>query len=506
MSQYGHLVIRDPARGVRYGNRIRALVSGVCLLVGVGAGAAGIFDSNRGKESPGVVPAGSSAGVALVADPAANGPSGMALLQAMQASFRQVAAAALPVVVKIDTTVTPGSRGRFGLSPRSVPSPEFGQPGGTGSGVIVRRDGKRYYVLTNSHVIANTESIQVTLDDGRDFAAELVGRDLRQDIALLSFDGPAEIPVATLGDSSSLVVGDLVLAVGSPFGFQSTVTSGIVSALGRESGSFPRNIAEYIQTDAAINPGNSGGALVNLAGEVVGINTWIASRSGGNVGVGFALPINVAKSAIDQLIRSGEVRYGFLGVYVDSASDEMRAALDVTGIDGALVWSVMLDSPAARGDLRPGDWVTHVDGREVADSNELIRAVGALEPGRDSVFGLRRDGRPLEVAVRVALRDDDRRDRDVRDWPGAFPLHLTDRTRAQFNVPGNVRGLVVAGVRDSSAPGRAGLRRGDVVTHINGTAMRDAADFYRALGERRAGEYRFRIIRNGARETVSFTL
>ena len=185
-------------------------------------------------------------------------------------------------IASIVTTVSSGRMIRGGWQGRQ--SPQFEQPGGTGSGVLVRREDDRYYVLTNNHVIEDTNSILITLLNGEEFEGDLVGRDPRQDLALVSFEGPKDLLLARLGDSSALEVGDLVLAIGSPFGFQSTVTSGIISALGREtSGNFGVvNIAEYIQTDAAINPGNSGGALVNLRGEVVGINTWIASRGGGN--------------------------------------------------------------------------------------------------------------------------------------------------------------------------------------------------------------------------------
>ena len=347
------------------------------------------------------------------------------------------------------------------------------------------------------------------MDDGRDFDAQLVGRDPRQDIAVVSFRGPRGLQIARLGDSSQLVVGDLVLAVGSPFGFQSTVTSGIVSALGRETSrnlDGGVNIAQYIQTDAAINPGNSGGALVNLRGEVIGVNTWIASRGGGSVGVGFALPINAAKQGIRDLIESGAVRYGYLGVFVSSASNAMRKALGVTEVEGALAWSVIERSPAARGDLRPGDWVTHVDGVAVSNSAELIRAVGALQPGRESRFEVIRDGKPLQLRLRVALRDDSD-DRTPRNWPGIFPVHifseqLTDEMREQFGI-GNRRGVLVGQVHESGAAAAAGFRRRDFITHIDGDAIRDAADFYRALAKGDADEYRVSIVRNRQEMTIT---
>ena len=497
---------RSPAR---FAPRVIGVVAALLLASAGLAGAAGVFDNGNDSSAP-----------YFEAYPAADPPpaspppsttavgqiSGLALLQAVQDSFRQVAAAVMPVVVKIDTTMPAGSVRRFGRSPR--PQPEFGQPGGTGSGIVVSHSGPRYYVLTNNHVIADSESITVTLDDGRDFDAQLVGRDPRQDIAVLSFRGPRGLPVARLGDSGQLMVGDLVLAVGSPFGFQSTVTSGIVSALGREtSRALDRdNIAQYIQTDAAINPGNSGGALVNLRGEVIGVNTWIASRGGGSVGVGFALPINAAKRGVRDLIESGAVRYGYLGVFVSSASNAMRKALGVAEVDGALAWSVIERSPAARGDLRPGDWVTHVDGVAVGSSAELIRAVGALEPGRESRFEVIRDGKPLQLRLRVALRNDGD-DRTPRNWPGIFPVHifseqLTDEARAQFGL-GDRRGVLVGQVHESGAAAAAGFRRRDFITHIDGNAIRDAADFYRALAKGDADEYRVSIVRNRQEMTIT---
>ena len=364
----------------------------------------------------------------------------------------------------------------------------------------------RYFVLTNNHVIENRNNILVTLHDGTEFEAELVGTDPRQDIAVVAFSGPRGLPTARLGDSSRLVVGDLVLAVGSPFGLQSTVTTGIVSALGREtSGTAGINIAEYIQTDAAINPGNSGGALVNLDGEVIGVNTWIASRSGGNVGVGFALPINAAKRAISDFLETGRVRYGYLGVFVSSASSEIRESLGVADTDGALAWSIILDSPAALGDLRPGDWITHVNGQPVRDSGELVRAVGALEPGSESTFRLVRLGAPLTVTVRVALRDDSEA-WAVRDWPGIFPVPLTDRVRGEVEIADSQSGMLIAQVNDSSATSASGLRTGDIITHINGAAIKDADDFYRAIGAGESGEYRFRIVRDGKRSTIDVNL
>ena len=473
---------------------------GVLLSPGF-AVASGIFGDPDADDVAAVLPAQASAPAPVPA----NLPSGLDLLRELQASYRAVAATVMPVVVQIDTTRTV-SRRQFGFSPNQAQPRPFEQPGGTGSGIIVSVEDGRYFVLTNNHVIENRDSILVTLDNGNEFEAELVGTDPRQDIAVVAFRGPRGLPTARLGDSSQLVVGDLVLAVGSPFGLQSTVTAGIVSALGREtSGTAGINIAEYIQTDAAINPGNSGGALVNLNGEVIGVNTWIASRSGANMGVGFALPINAARRAIRDFLETGRVRYGYLGVFVSSASAETRESLGVADTEGALAWSIILDSPAALGDLRPGDWITRVNGQPVRDSGELVRAVGALEPGQESTFAVLRGGSPMQVTVRVALRDDAEA-WAVRDWPGIFPVPLTDRMRTEFNVADNQRGVLIGRVNESSATSVAGLRMGDVITHVNGTVIRDAADFYQAIGAGESGEYRFRIVRNGMRSTIDVNL
>ena len=502
------------ARMQRAGNT--AARGGVLVLLGLllGAGlafASGIFAEAESDDvvtiqpAPADQPARSQISSQASAPVASSLPSGLDLLRELQASYRAVAAEVMPVVVQINTTRTM-SRRQFSFSPNQTQPRPFEQPGGTGSGIIVSREDGRYFVLTNNHVIENRDNILVSLHNGGDFEADLVGTDPRQDIAVVAFDGPPGLPIARLGDSSRMVVGDLVLAVGSPFGLQSTVTAGIVSALGRETrGAGGINIAEYIQTDAAINPGNSGGALVNLEGEVVGVNTWIASSSGVNMGVGFALPINAAKRAIREFMETGTVRYGYLGVFVSSASPETRESLGVPDTDGALAWSIILDSPAALGDLRPGDWITAVNGEPVRDSGELVRAVGALEPGEESTFDLVRAGSPMQVTVRVALRDDSEA-WAVRDWPGIFPVPLTDRVRAQFNIAANQRGVLVARVNDSSAASVSGLRMGDVITHVNGTSVRDAADFYRTIGAGESGEYRFRIVRNGMRSTIDVNL
>ncbi len=277
-----------------------APLAALSVVIAACSGADGGRSAARDDASPTPLAFGSGDGsMRLVAD---QPPDVMNAALALQQVFRDVARTSVPTVVQIDTTQT---RNRFGRSSE--------QPGGTGSGVIYERNGNTYFVLTNAHVIQNTESISLTLHDGTEISegVRLIGSDSVRDIAVLRFNSREPLAVATLGDSDALQVGDQVLAVGSPFGFQSTVTSGIVSALGREQRLNPWD--DYIQTDASINPGNSGGSLVALDGSVVAINTWIASRTGISAGIGFALPINTALLIADQL-RGGGVRYGYLGV------------------------------------------------------------------------------------------------------------------------------------------------------------------------------------------------
>lgn len=410
--------------------------------------------------------------IMLIAD---QPPEVMNAALALQQVFRDVARSSVPTVVQIDTTRMVTSR-RSGRS--------FEQPGGTGSGVIYDREGNYYYVLTNAHVIHNTDGIQLTLYDGTEIGDDvrLVGVDPNRDIAVLRFDSRQPLAVATLGDSDSLVVGDQVLAVGSPFGFQSTVTTGIISGVGREQGSSAW--AEYIQTDAAINPGNSGGALVALDGSVIAINTWIASRTGGSDGIGFALPINTAVHSAAQ-IRDGGVHFGYLGI-LQITADEMGYAGD-----GALVFSVVERSPAARAGLQAGDVIVAIDGRLITGSGDLLRTVSEAGSGTWLVLKVRRDRAEREITVRLAERPDEQQS-GVRDWPGIA-----------VSAPTSGDGLLVRWVSQSSAAWLVGLRRGDVITRVDGRAVGEAAAFYGVVAD--ADEVRITFIRGGRTLTITIS-
>ncbi len=262
-----------------------------------------------------------------------------------------------------------------------------------GSGVIF--DAKNGYIVTNAHVIDNATEITVTLQDGRDLTATVVGSDVPSDVAVVKVPSEALIQVA-LGDSSRLEQGDFVVAIGNPFGLQHTVTSGIVSGLGR-SGLNPDGYEDFIQTDASINPGNSGGALVNLKGELVGINSAILSRSGGNIGIGFAIPVNMARSIMEQLIKYGSVKRGLLGVSIYSLTPDTAKSLDIVGTQGVLVSQVNEGSAADKAGIKPGDVITSINGQTIKSNSELRNAIGLSRVGEKLQVALIRDRKPLQV-------------------------------------------------------------------------------------------------------------
>jgi serine protease DegQ len=284
----------------------------------------------------------------------------------------------------------------FDLPPGSAPREHLFRS--AGSGVIF--DARQGYIVTNAHVVENADEITVTLQDGRDLKAGVVGSDKPSDVAVLrvSADGLAQMP---LGDSSRLEVGDFVVAIGNPFGLQHTVTSGIVSGLSR-TGINPDGYEDFIQTDASINPGNSGGALVNLRGELIGINTEIISSNGGNVGIGFAIPVNMARSVVDQLIRYGGVKRGQLGVSMYTVTPDIAHSLGLPGAVGALVSQVVDGSPAEKAGLRVGDVITSVNGLPVKSNSELRNAIGLLRVGDRVDIGLVRDGKLARVTAVIA--------------------------------------------------------------------------------------------------------
>ncbi|MEX0386260.1 DegQ family serine endoprotease [Spiribacter onubensis] len=331
-----------------------------------------------------------------------------------------------------------------------------------GSGVVVDADAG--HILTNHHVIANADQIQVTFDDGRELDAEIVGSDPETDIAVLQVDGDG-LAALPLGDSSELRVGDYTMAIGNPFGLEHTVTTGVVSGLERTlPGSGGARLQSFIQTDASINPGNSGGALINLRGELVGINTAILSRGGGNIGIGFAVPVNMARQVMEQIIEYGEVQRGVLGVRVQDLTPEMAEAFDIERPNGALVAQVTPNSPAAEAGLEAGDVIVEVNGTPVSDANAMANAIGLLRIGDEVHLTYVRDGEKRETTATVAdpASGQVRADAMHPGLAGATFSEVDERSP----LFGEVSGVLVADVQ-SGSPASEYLRPGDVITSVN---------------------------------------
>jgi len=328
-----------------------------------------------------------------------------------------------------------------------------------GSGVIV--DAKNGYIITNAHVIENADEITVSLQDDRQVKATVVGKDVGSDVAVLKVTAKnlIEMPLA---DSDKAEVGDFVIAIGNPFGLQHTVTSGIISALGR-SGINPEGYEDFIQTDASINPGNSGGALVNLEGQLVGINSAIFSRSGGNIGIGFAIPSNMVKAVMTQLIQYGEVKRGMLGVTLRNLTPAIADSLGLDSSKGALVGQVVEGSPAEKAGIKAGDIVTSINGKTVSNSSETRNLIGLLRIGEKVEIGLSRDGQPRRVTAVIAERDDATAENSGEVHP-AFE-------GAALSNAGSNGGVTIQSVAEGSPAAANGLRANDVIIGIGRTRI-----------------------------------
>jgi len=434
----------------------------------------------------------------------------LAIAEAVQTTFHAVAEKMLPSVIELKTVSvrkqqSPNFNGipwEFFFGPRDrEPSDREREyrSQGLGSGIIVRNNNGVYYALTNNHVVDDANEITVATKDGKEYSAQLVGKDERKDLALISFKTNDSYPLASLGDSDSVTVGDWAIAIGNPLGeqFSFSVTMGIVSAVGRTGGP-GGNINDFIQTDAPINQGNSGGPLVNIRGEVIGINTWIASNlsGGGSVGLGFAIPINNVKRSIDEFISTGTTRYGWLGVSLMEPTKETVASLGIENKRGALAAQVFLGSPADKGGIRPGDFITHVNGKEARGIQQLQMIVGDLKPGDNAKFTVIRDKQVKEIQVRIEVRTDQVASDNKKLWPGVTVVPLNDQIRQSMELDKDAKGLFVAQVISGSPADIVGLRQGDRITAINGTAVNDIAAFYKVLREKATDELWFGFIRS----------
>ncbi|MBJ6726283.1 DegQ family serine endoprotease [Geomesophilobacter sediminis] len=430
-------------------------------------------------------------------------------------SFADLAERVRPSVVNISSTTTvkvPGNPFRHYFGDRDggnfdeffkhffgdTPDREMKQQS-LGSGVIVSRDG---YILTNNHVVEGTGEIKVKLSDGRELKARVIGRDPKTDLALIKVtSGFENLPVLTLGDSEKMRVGDWVLAVGNPFGLELTVTQGIISATGRVIGSGPYD--NFLQTDAPINPGNSGGPLVNLRGEVVGINTAIVS---GGQGIGFAIPSDLAKSVMTQLREKGKVTRGWIGVSIQSVTPEIAKAFGMKDTRGALVGDVIPEGPAARAGIKRGDIILAFDGRPVKSSNDLPRVVAETAVGKQVEVTILRDKKEIRTPVKVAELT------DARAATGEAPAegygmklsNLDDQLRERFGLTENA-GVVVTDVASGSVADDAGIEAGDVIKEVNRVPVRNLAQYQEQIRKGTSGEPVLLLVQRG-KETFYVSL
>jgi len=414
-------------------------------------------------------------------------------------NFAALARRLSPEVVNISTTITPASgpqfRSPFGGGPEGDPFHEFWEPfekhfrrgfkqRSLGSGFIIDRSGT---ILTNNHVVENADEIVVRLSNQKEFKATVVGRDSKTDVAVIKIEAGEELNAVTLGDSDKLEVGEWVMAIGNPFGLENTITAGIVSGKSRFIGQ--GSYDDFIQTDAAINPGNSGGPLVNVRGEVVGINSAIFSRTGGNIGIGFAIPINLVKELLPQLREKGKVVRGWLGVYIQKVTPEIAESLGVPDPQGALVADLMRDSPAAKGGLQVGDVIVEFDGQPINESNDLPLLVARTTVGKKVKVKIIRRGDEKMLTVEVGeLKDEEvaASSGKAEDF-GLSVQNLTPEIAESIGVDPETRGVVVVGVEPGSAADEAGLRRGDVVLEVNREPVETLAAYKKAL-ENAAGK------------------
>jgi len=372
---------------------------------------------------------------------------------------------------------------RFFQLPPGQNIPQDRRAQSLGSGVLVDDDG---VVLTNNHVVDGADEIKVTLSDGREFDAELVGADPQSDVAVIRIKGdPSGLEAIPIGDSSTLRLADTVLAIGNPFGVGQTVTMGIVSATGRAN----LGIADYedfIQTDAAINPGNSGGALLNVRGELVGINTAIVSRSGGYQGIGFAIPSNMARGIMTSLMTTGKVERGWLGVSIQPLDRDLADAMGIDQAHGVLVADVSPDGPARKAGIQRGDVILSVDGREIRSTGELRNIVASHQVGKSVTVTIVRDKKHQDIDVELGTLAAEKESKKSEPTTlsstgllgGLTVADITDETRRKFDIPDKVdRGAVVAEVEPRSAADRSGINPGDVIIQLDQTPVSDAAEF-----------------------------
>jgi serine protease Do len=404
----------------------------------------------------------------------AGGPGGSGMDEDMQELFRRFFGDRVP----LPNTPRPGPRS----GPQPGPDAEE-TPRGVGSGFILTTDG---FIMTNAHVVDGADEVIVTLTDKREFKAKIIGADKRSDVAVVKIEA-AGLPAVKIGDTSKIRAGEWVMAIGSPFGLENTVTAGIVSAKQRDTGDY----LPFIQTDVAINPGNSGGPLINMRGEVIGINSQIYSRSGGSMGISFAIPIDEATRVSDQLRSSGRVSRGRIGVQIDSVTKEIAESIGLGKAQGALVRNVEAGAPADKAGVEAGDIITKFDGKVIEKSSDLPRLVGNIKPGTKSVVTVFRRGAAKDLAVTVAEIEPEKPKTKTAAKPaeptkptgvgqsvGLAVAELTDAQKKELKIKGGVRVTTA-----TEAAARAGLREGDVIVAVANTEINNITEFDAALNK-----------------------
>ena len=422
-------------------------------------------------------------------------------LERQNQAYERIATAVTPAIAAIQSTqvvkqqqsplMDPSMRQFFGDRFPQLNIPKEERQHALGSGVIVSSDG---YIVTNNHVVAKATDIQVLLSDKRTFKGKIVGADSQTDVAVIKIEASG-LPVVPFGDSNQLKVGDMVMAFGNPFGQYFTVTRGIVSALGR-SGMGIEGFENFIQTDAAINPGNSGGALVNVRGQVVGINTAILSGNsesgdeGGSVGIGFAIPSSMVQRVIEALIKTGKVTRGYIGITISSLDEGLAKQFKVPDIGGALVEDLVVGGPAEKAGIKDGDVIRKLNGQQIGDSGQFTAMITNLNPGTEVTVDTLRDGQPMTVKATLGERPNDLGVRagggdKIQEGTlrGITVQDLTPKIRAQLGLHANVTGVVINEIDPNSPAAQQGLQPGDVIEAINRQPVRSVADFNRLAAE-----------------------
>ncbi len=422
----------------------------------------------------------------------------IAQARALSKAFEEVAGSVKPSVVNINSTrkLQVGGRPRLPDEERlreffgdDFADRFFGFPRqprdfvqrGQGTGVIVSADG---YILTNNHVVGGADEIIVKLADNREFTAKVVGTDEKTDLAVVKIDAQ-NLPAAELGDSDAVTVGEWVLAIGNPFGLSQTVTAGIISAKGRANVGIA-DYEDFLQTDAAINPGNSGGPLVNLDGQVIGINTAIATRTGAYQGVGFAIPTNMAKAIMEAIINEGRVVRGWLGVAIQNLTPELARSFGYEGKDGVLIGDVTGGGPAEKAGLQVGDILVKIDGKTVTDMNQVRNLIAGIKPGTRVRLEYAREGKLKETTVEIGELEGGTSPagdgtRETTDDLGLTVQTLTPELAERLNLDPEQGGVVITDVKAGSLAEREGLRVRDVILSVGGQRVRDVAAFRAAL-------------------------